>query len=94
MTSSPRRDRPAAPSGRTGSRLLESGNTSFPAGRYVVGFEPGADASSFTVRHRIEGAKLIEDVQLAKGLVQFVCTVASPISSYRVSHVSKSNAAR
>ena len=69
---------------------LESGNTSFPEGRYVVGFEPGADASSFTVRHRIEGAKLIEDA-IAKGLAQFVCTVASPISSYRVSHVSKSS---
>ena len=69
---------------------LESGNTSFPEGRYVVGFEPAADASSFTVRHRIEGAKLINDV-IAKGLVQFVCTVASPISSYRVSHMSVSS---
>ena len=66
---------------------LESGNTSFPDGRYVVGFEAGADASSFTVRHRIEGAPLINDV-IADGLAQFVCTVASPNSSYRVSHVS------
>ena len=41
---------------------LESGNISFPDGRYVVGFEAGADASSFTVRHRIEGAQLINDV--------------------------------
>lgn len=69
---------------------LESGNTSFPQGRYVVGFEAGANASSFTVRHRIEGAKLINDV-IAEGLAQFVCTVASPISSYRVSHGSKSS---
>ena len=69
---------------------LESGNTSFPQGRYVVGFEPGADARSFTVRHRIEGAKLINDV-IAEGLAQFVCTVASPVSSYRVSHGSKSS---
>ena len=69
---------------------LESGNMSFPKGRYVVGFEPGADASSFTVRHNIEGAKLITDV-LADGLAQFVCTVASPISSYRVSHISKTS---
>ena len=69
---------------------LESGNTSFPEGRYVVGFEPGADASSFTVRHRIEGAELIS-YAIAAGLAQFICTVASPISSYRVSHTSKSS---
>ena len=67
---------------------LESGNMSFPEGRYVVGFEPGSDASSFIVRHRIEGAKLINDV-VADGLAQFVCTVASPVSSYRVTHTSK-----
>ena len=70
--------------------VLESGNTSFPNGRYVVGFMPGADASSFTVRHRIEGAPLLNEV-IDEGLVQFVCTVASPISSYRVSHVSSSS---
>lgn len=70
---------------------LESGNTSFPEGRYVVGFEAGGDESSFTVRHRIEGAQLISDV-INDGLAQFVCTVASPNSSYRVSHVSESSA--
>ena len=69
---------------------LESGNMSFPEGRYLVGFEPVADASSFIVRHRIEGAALINDV-IAEGLAQFVCTVAAPISSYRVSHISKSS---
>ena len=70
--------------------VLESGNTSFPNGRYVVGFKPGPDASSFTVRHRIEGAPLLNEV-IDEGLAQFLCTVASPISSYRVSHVSSSN---
>lgn len=70
--------------------VLESGNTSFPAGRYVVGFEARADRSSFTVRHQIEGASLISDA-IDEGLVQFVCTVAAPISSYRVSHVSSSS---
>ena len=65
---------------------LESGNMSFPDGRYVVGFEPYSDRRRFTVRHRIEGAPLINDV-IAEGLAQFVCTVASPVSSYRVSHV-------
>ena len=69
---------------------LESGNTSFPEGRYVVGFQPGADACSFTVRHRIDGANLINHA-IAEGLAEFVCAVASPVSSYRVSHVSKSS---
>lgn len=53
----------------------------------MVGFEPGKDGCSFTVRHRVEGAPLINDV-IAEGLAQFVCTVASPLSSYRTSHVS------
>ncbi len=67
---------------------LESGNTSFPNGRYVVQFEQRTDGSSFTVRHRIEGAPFIDRV-IADGLAKFVCTVASPVSSYRVSHSSK-----
>ena len=70
--------------------MLESGNMSFPQGRYLVGFEARADGSSFTVRHRIEGAQLINEA-IADGLTQFVCTVASPVSSYRVSHVSNSS---
>ena len=73
-----------------GFPALESGNTSFPEGRYVVRFEPGFDGSSFTVSHRIEGAALINNV-ISEGLAEFVCTVASPVSSYRVSHVSKTN---
>lgn len=67
---------------------LESGNISFPEGRYIVGFEGGADGSSFTVRHRIEGAALITHA-IDGRLAEFVCTVAAPISSYRVSHRSK-----
>ena len=67
--------------------VLESGNISYPEGRYAVAFEPGADGCSFTVRHRVEGARLINDV-VANGLARFVCTVASPVSSYRVSHLS------
>ena len=38
--------------------------------------------------HRVEGAPFIESV-IADGLAQFVCTVASPVSSYRVSHRSR-----
>ena len=73
-----------------GFPALESGNLSFPAGRYRVSFEAGADGCSFTVRHRIEGAPLIAGA-VADGLARFVCTVASPVSSYRVSHVAASD---
>ena len=66
---------------------LESGNTSFPKGRYTVTFEPGADGRSFTVHHRIEGAALVNQA-IDDGLAQFACTVASPVSSYRITHVS------
>ncbi len=69
-----------------GFPALESGNISFPAGRYRVFFEAGADECSFRVRHQIEGAPLIASA-VAEGLARFVCTVASPVSSYRVSHV-------
>ena len=69
---------------------LESGNLSFPDGRYVVRFDARSDGCSFNVRHRIEGAPLIDEA-IANGFAQFVCTVASPVSSYRVSHVSESS---
>ena len=69
---------------------LESGNMSFPDGRYRVGFEARPDGTSFTVRHVIEGAPLIAEA-VSDGLARFVCTVASPVSSYRVSHVSESS---
>ena len=69
---------------------LESGNTSFPEGRYVVGFKGNVDGDSLVVRHRIEGASLIADA-IREGLVHFVCTVASPVSSYRFSHKSESS---
>lgn len=69
---------------------LESGNMSFPNGRYLVAFEARPDDNSFTVSHRIEGAPLIVEV-LSEGLARWVCTVASPVSSYRVSHTSESS---
>lgn len=69
---------------------LESGNMSFPDGRYRVAFEARPGGNSFTVRHRIENAPLIVEA-LAEGLAQWVCTVASPVSSYRVSHISGSS---
>ena len=66
------------------------GNLSFPNGKYVVRFEPLADQRSFAITHRIEGAQLISEL-IADGRVTFVCTVASPVSSYRTSHVSEVN---
>lgn len=69
---------------------LESGNISYPNGRYVVGFQEGNDNSSFELTHRVEGAELIVQA-IDHGRVEFVCTVASPISSYRVSYSSKAN---
>lgn len=68
--------------------MLESGNLSFPMGRYVVDFRPGEDRSSFTIRHRIEGAALISRLVEARQ-ARFVCIVSSPISSYRKTHVSE-----
>lgn len=68
--------------------VLEVGNLSFPNGRYAVGFEPGSDETSFAITHRVEHAGLISDL-ISDRLIKFVCTVSSPASSYRASHVSE-----
>lgn len=67
--------------------MLESGNLSFPEGRYLLDFRPGEDRSSYVVTHRIEGAPLIDRL-LECGQAQYACIVSSPISSYRRTHVS------
>ena len=67
--------------------VLESGNISFPNGRYTLAFEPGSDRASFDLTHRIEGAPLISRL-LVEGKARYVCAVSSPISSYRRTHVS------
>ena len=67
--------------------VLEPGNLSYPDGRYTVEFIPGSDRSSFTLTHQIEGAPLIVRLLKQKG-AQYVCTVSSPISAYRETHVS------
>ena len=67
--------------------MLESGNLSFPKGRYLLDFRPGEDRSSYVIEHRIEGAALIERL-LASGRARYVCIVSSPISSYRRTHLS------
>lgn len=62
--------------------VLEAGNISFPNGKYTVGFEPISNESSFNIIHRVDNAELINTL-ISKGLIKFVCTVSSPISSYR-----------
>ena len=68
--------------------ILESGNLSFPKGRYLLDFEPQEDRTSYIVTHRIEGASLISRL-LDSLQAQYVCIVSSPISSYRCPHVSE-----
>lgn len=79
------------PSNAVGSHehpILESGNLSFPAGRYSLNFEFGDDRLSCHVTHEIEGAALIEQL-LEKDLARYVCIVSSPSSAYRETHISK-----
>ena len=67
--------------------MLESGNLSFPKGRYLLEFLPSEDRSSYVIKHRIEAAPLIERM-LNCGQAQYACVVSSPISSYRRMHLS------
>ena len=69
--------------------MLESGNLSFPEGRYLLDFHPGSDRSSWVITHRIEGAPLISGL-LEEQKAQYACIVSSPISSYRETHTSRS----
>ena len=73
--------------------VLESGNISYPNGRYALEFEPGEDRRSFVLSHRIEGAPLISRL-LSEGKARYVCTVSSPVSSYRRTHVSEKESHR
>ncbi len=68
--------------------MLESGNLSFPEGRYLLDFQPGGDRSSYVITHRIEGAPLISRL-LEEQKARYACIVSSPISSYRETHTSK-----
>ena len=67
--------------------MLETGNLSFPEGRYVLDFKAGDDRSSYTISHRISGAPLITRL-LDSQQARYACIVSSPISSYRATHVS------
>ena len=67
--------------------ILESGNLSFPRGRYALDFQLGDDRASCALTHRIQQAPLITRLVDA-GQAQFACVVSSPISSYRKTHLS------
>ena len=69
--------------------MLESGNLSFPKGRYWLDFVPGEDRSSYRITHRVEGAALINRL-LEEGKARYTCIVSSPVSGYRQTHVSES----
>lgn len=67
--------------------MLESGNLSFPQGRYLLDLEPRADRSSYLITHRIEGAPLISRL-LEDRKATYACIVSSPLSSYRETYTS------
>ena len=62
--------------------VLEAGNGSFPGGAYSVHLTHREQGRSFDLRHRVEGAPLIE-AWIREGKVRFACAVASPVSAYR-----------
>lgn len=67
--------------------VLESGNLSFPMGRYSVGFRARPDGCSYEIYHNIEKAPLIEAL-VRQGRAKFACVVSSPLSAHRSIHVS------
>ena len=66
--------------------ILETGNLSFPSGKYYLDFKSNIEQESYVIHHRIEGAALVERL-LKENKAQFACVVSSPISSYREIHL-------
>ena len=69
--------------------MLESGNPSFPGGRYRLGLSPGDDRCSFRVTHEFEAAALVTRL-LKSGDARCACVVSSPRSGYRHLHMAAS----
>ncbi len=69
--------------------MLESGNPSFPRGRYWLRLLPGDDRCSFRVTHEVEGAALVTRL-LESGDARCACVVSSPRSGYRHLHMAES----
>ena len=66
---------------------LEAGNESFPNGRYTISCEDKELGKSFSLRHEVQGAPLIERWMRERKLL-FICSVAAPASMYRAIHKS------
>ena len=71
--------------------MLESGNLSFPRGRYAVVMHLIENVSSCQITHRIDGAELI-DCLLDAGKAAYACIVSSPTSGYRATRKSQEKA--
>ena len=67
--------------------VLEAGNNSYQNGVYSVIWEEEERGKSFTLKHEVKGARLIED-WVQTGKLMFMCSVASPRSMYRGMHTS------
>ncbi len=63
--------------------VIEEGNDSFPDGDYLIETEhAGSDTSRFKLRHKVERARLVENLILGKKAV-YACALAAPRSAYR-----------
>lgn len=62
--------------------ILESGSLSYYRGEYRVTAVAGADGSSVTLRHEIQGAPLVESL-LREGKARYACLVSVPATGYR-----------
>ncbi len=65
--------------------VLESGNLSFPQGKYFIQFEREKGGDGFRVIHRLQGVPLIERL-IESRKAQYACIVSSPRSAYREVH--------
>ena len=70
--------------------VLEAGNDSFPGGIYTVTCTDQDVGKAITLRHKVQGAPLIEQ-WIEQGKLTFVCSVAAPRSMYRTLHKSETS---
>lgn len=68
--------------------ILESGNLSYPMGRYQLIFRQNPDHCSYNISHYIEKAPLIETL-VKQGYAIFSCVLSSPMSAHRSIHRAK-----
>ena len=74
--------------------VLEEGNLSFPAGRYVVSFPGGTTGDGkLDLVHRVERATLIQRL-IRHHKAEYTCIISSPKSFYRRTRRSRSHRQR